>query len=43
MKRLLKRFRLNLNDINAAKYMKGRIEYAYNNLNTRLYDDIQYF
>lgn len=42
MRRLRKRFKLNLNDINAAKYMRGRIEHAYDNLNTRLYDDIQY-
>ena len=42
METLVERFALDLNDIQAAHYMRNIIYDAYNKLTTRLYDDIQY-
>ena len=42
MKELQKRFVLNKNDIDAAKYMRDIIYDAYNKYTTRWYDDIQF-
>ena len=36
------RFVLDKNDMDAALHIKGLIDHAYDNLNTKLYDDIQY-
>ena len=40
LKNLRERFVLNKNDLDAAKYMAEKIDHAYNNMNTYLYDEI---
>jgi phosphatidylinositol 4-kinase len=42
MKNLINRFKLKMNDYEAAQHMKSIIFDAYDKLTTRLYDDIQY-
>lgn len=43
MKNLEHRFLLNKNDYEASKAMKEIIYHAYENLNTIIYDEIQYY
>jgi phosphatidylinositol 4-kinase A len=42
MKNLKERFLLSMNDFEAAAQMRKLIDHAYDNLNTVIYDDIQY-